>query len=368
MPSNRRGARGSGSISKRSDGRWMGRYTVILPNGQHKVMAVYGKTQSETREKLAQCVARRDRREVANSGGLTFGDFYRIWMDEIVDNYLAPTTKELYERIFRRYILPVLEKKKLASLNVGDIQRCYNLTRKHSVYQAQIARKALSSMLDRAKKRQLIFANPTRDIDAKVAKPKEPSMWNKEQLWSFLEEAKKSSPYYLAYVIMASYGLRRGEALGIRWEDVDFDEKCIHIRQQVVAINNKPQIGKLKTEKSERDLPLNGQLETLLLERHTPNAQGLIFQTKNNTPIAPRNFYRDFQKVAKRVGLPQIKLHALRHMAACFMRDEGVDLKTCQAILGHSSLDMTLDVYQHSDMEHKKTASAKMGNLLFPTE
>lgn len=362
---NKRGVRGAGSISKRSDGRWIGRYTVILPDGRHKVMAVYGKTQGEVREKLTQCLARRDKGEITNGGGLTVGDFYEIWMGEIVENYLRPTTIELYKRLFHKYILPVLGKKKLASLGVDDVQRCFNLTKRYSDHQAQVVKKALSSMLVRAKKRQLIFANPTRDIEAKAIKSNEPAVWDKQQLRCFLDEARESSSYYLAYAIMATYGLRRGEVLGIRWEDVDFTMGCIHIRQQIISLNNKPQVGELKTDSSKRDLPLNNQLKALLSEQHSSNAKGLVFQTKNGTPLAPRNFYRDFQKVAKRAGLPHIKIHALRHMAACFMRDEGIDPKTCQSILGHSTLDTTLKIYQHSDMEHKKGASDKMGNLLF---
>ena len=362
---NKRGARGSGSTTKRKDGRWMGRYTVTLPNGQHKVMAVYGKTQGEVGRKLTQCIARRDRGEIANGGGLTVGDFYKIWISEIVENYLRPTTIELYKQIFRLYILPVLGKKKLSSLDVGDVQRCFNLANKKSESQAQLVKKALSSMLQRAKKRQLIFANPARSIEAKAIKPREPVVWNKQQLTCFLDEAMRSSPYYLAYAIMATYGLRRGEALGISWEDVDFTRRCICIKKQIIALNNKPQIGELKTDSSKRDLPLNNQLKVLLSERYLPNAKGLIFQTKNGTPVAPRNFYRDFQKISKMAGLPRIKLHALRHMAACFMRDEGVDPKTCQSILGHSTLDTTLKIYQHSDMEHKQGASDKMGDLLF---
>lgn len=364
MGKTKRNARGGGSISKRKDGRWCGRYTVVLPNGQHKVRSVYGKTQSEAREKLAQCIARRDRGEITMGTGMTVEKFYEIWMSEVACNYLRPTTLELYKRIFQKYILPVLGKKKLASLDVDDVQKCLNSIKNHSVYQAQIAKKALSSMLIRARKRKLILTNPTRDVELQSIDNEAPVMWDEEQLKRFLEEAKVTSPYYVAYALIANYGLRRGEVLGLRWEDVDFVNKSIHIRQQVVSVNNHPRIGKPKTKKSKRELALNEWLFGLLEERFVPETKGLIFHTKNNTPIAPRNFYRDFQKVSKRARLPHIKIHALRHMAACFMRDAGVDLKTCQDILGHSTSFMTLDVYQHSDINHKRDASNKIGSLL----
>lgn len=359
----RRGAKGMGSITFRKDGRWMGRYTITVPNGKHAVRYVYGKTESEVQKKLTQLIVKRDRGEAVNIGGITVEKFYSIWMDEIVGNYLKPTTIELYKRLFSKYILPVLGRKRLESLNVGDVQRWFNWVKKTSLHQAHASKKALSSMLAKAEKRQLIFDNPTRKIETPKCKPEIPNTWSKLQLKQFLKEAKSSS-YYLAYVLMANYGLRRGEVLGISWEDIDFANGCIHIRRQIVSLDNRPQVSGLKTECSVRDLPLNKQLTGILKRERAYGASGLIFKTKSNNPVAPRNFYRDFQKIVKRAELPHIKLHAFRHMAACFMRDVGVDPKTCQSILGHATLDTTLKIYQHSGMEHKRDASDKMGDLL----
>lgn len=365
MSKSKRNARGGGSITKRKDGRWAGRYTVILPNGQHKVRSVYGKTQSEAREKLAQCIAQRDRGEITMGSDMTVEKFYGIWIDEIADDDdFRPSTVELYRRLHEKYILPVLGKKKLADLDVHDVEKFFKLAKKSSQHQARAAKKALSSMLAEAKKHKYILTNPARDYRVKRIKPKDPDVWSKEQLRKFLAEAKDTSPYYEAYAIMANYGLRRGEVLGLRWEDVDFSGGCIHIRQQIVSVNNRPQIGDLKTEDSHRTLALNEWLVGILKRRFIPEATGLIFHTKNGTPIAPRNFYRDFQKVARRAGLPHIKIHALRHMAACFMRDAGVDPKTCQNILGHATLDMTLRIYQHASSECERAASVKIGEMI----
>lgn len=364
MSGSKRNARGSGSIGKRKDGRWSGRYVVKLPNGQRKVKAVYGKTQGEVREKLAQCIARRDKGEIMDSNGLTVEKFYNIWISEIVDNYLKPTTIELYRRVFKNYVLPILGKKRLESLCVDDVQKCINLTKKRSVYQAHLVQKGLSSMLNKAKKRYIISNNSARDVEMPKIEPKEPDMWNIQQLNNFLYIAKQFSPYYVAYLILATYGVRRGEVLGIRWKDVDFENNCIHIRQQVTSINNRPQITTLKTKSSIRDLPLNSQILRALGSISNEEMSGLVFQTKNGTPISPRNFYRDFCKITRKASLPHIKLHSLRHMAACLMRDKGVDPKTCQSILGHSTLNTTLSIYQHSNMANKEDAVLKMESLI----
>lgn len=367
MGKTKRGPRGSGSISKRKDGRWAARYTVVLPTGEHKVMQdICCKTQEEARKQLAQRIAQRDRGEITMGAGITVEKFYECWLEEISDEDvgLRPTTVELYKRLYKKYILPILGKKKLANLDVNDVERLFKLIKKHSKHQARATKKALSSMLTSAKKHKYVLNNPARDYKVKTIKPKEPVVWNKEQLRKFLAEAKNTSPYYAAYALMANYGLRRGEVLGLRWEDVDFSNERIHIKQQIVSIDNRPRVGELKTDKSDRTLPLNEWLIGILKERFVPGASGLIFQTRNGTPIAPRNFYRDFQNIAKRAGLPHIKIHALRHMAACFMRDEGVDPKTCQSILGHATLEMTLRIYQHANSECERMASTKLGKLI----
>lgn len=362
----RRGARGDGSICRRKDGRWVGRYTMTLPTGQHKIKVVYGKTQKEAREKLTQAKARRDRGELVDGEGMTVEKFYNVWLAEIAPNYLRATTIETYERLYKKYILPSIGRKHLETLSVGDVQKCINDIAKRSLDQAVISQKALSSMLKRAQKRQYIFGNPARGIELRKPKPKEKEMWNSEELRIFLHQAQETSSYYLAYLLIATYGLRRGEALGIRYKDIDLNDGIIKIRQQVIRLKNSPQIGELKTKDSKRDLPITtsvrGELEKLNFAPHLPS--DLIFATRNNTPISPRNFYRDFEKTIKRAGVKKITLHAMRHMFVGFMRDSNIDPKTCQKMLGHSTLVTTLSIYSHTDAEHKAMAVACMDAII----
>ena len=136
MARKKRGVKGNGSVSHRKDGRWMGRYTVVLPNGKHDVKAVYGDTQEEARKLLAQAIARRDRGEIVNNCGMTIEKFYNIWMEEFVGGYLKDTTIELYKRVFNLYVLPSIGKKNLATLSLRDVQKCVNYTQKRSIHQA----------------------------------------------------------------------------------------------------------------------------------------------------------------------------------------------------------------------------------------
>lgn len=366
---NHRGAKGNGSVFRTKDGRWVAKYSATTPNGLSRTYRLYGKTHEEVRRKLADAISKRDKGMVSFCASPTLGQFYHIWLEEIADNYLKPTTISTYSRIMEKLVLPIIGNKRLSNISVADIQRCVNLTKNSSVRQSQQVKVVMSSILSQAIKRQLLFYNPAREVETPRSQSSEPEMWNKDQLKRFLEKVKEyNSPYYLAYVLLATLGLRRGETLGVRWKDIDFDKGCLHICQQVLAIDNQPTISSLKTNSSNRILPLTPQVLDMFKEQFLrlkpSNLANLVFCTKNNTPISPRNFYRDFQKQIKNANLPRIKMHTLRHMAACFMRDAGVDMKTCQTMMGHSDISTTVKIYQHSDMTHKVEASRKLGDML----
>lgn len=363
-----RGVKGNGTVFKRKDGRWEAKYSVTLPNGIKRTHCLYAKSQEDARRKLADAISKRDRGMVGYGVGLSLKKFYQIWLEEIAENYLKGTTIATYDRVAKICVLPLIGNKKLSKITVQDIQRCINSTKNHSVREAQQVKVVMSSIYGQAIKRQLVFFNPAKEAETPKTHSVEPDMWSNEQLKHFLEAAKDNSQYYLAYVLLATLGLRRGEVLGIRWKDINLENQCLEIRQQVTAVNNKPIISSLKTAGSSRDLPLipqvSSMIKDLLDKTSIKNSTNLVFSTKNNTPISPRNFYRDFERLTRIANLPHIKMHTLRHMAACFMRDSGVDAKTCQTILGHSDVSTTLKIYQHSDMSHKFEAGTKIGNLI----
>lgn len=368
----KRRAKGEGGIRKRKDGRWEGTYWVNTTEGIRKKCSVYGRTRTETSQKLRKLIADADGKAVNVSAATSVEKFYKKWHDEYALNYLKESTLGLYERQFRQFIIPVLGKYNLKMLTKIHVQNLVSYANKESgANQARIAKNALSSMLSYAcDELQLISENPARNVGRRFM-PKittqECLLWSQEELEHFLNVARKKSPFYLAYALLAVYGLRRGEVLGLRVRDVDLAENTIHIRQQVAPVANKPKISDLKTKSSIRDLPISDTKIHSLLECYLSFDQSgdtLLFHTKNGTPIAPRNFHRDFTRITTLAGLPKIKMHSIRKMTACFLRDNGVDPKTTQKILGHTTLNMTIGVYQSSDRSHMANAICKLADIV----
>ena len=167
-------------------------------------------------------------------------------------------------------------------------------------------------------------------------------------------------PYYGLFLIMFYYGLRRGEAFGLRWKDIDFTENTIHIRQQVYLVGHEPKIGSLKTRASVRDLPplpsIKQELQAEYERRLYPYGDELLYLTKKGNPIDGRSFIKTFKDAARKVGLKEITLHEIRHCVATMLKEANVSAKDAQVILGHSSITTTLQIYTHSTETEKSNA------------
>lgn len=166
-------------------------------------------------------------------------------------------------------------------------------------------------------------------------------------------------PYYGLFLFMYHYELRRGEAFGLHWKDIDFTENTIHIRQQVYLVGREPKIGLLKTRASVRDLPLlpsiKQELQAEYERRLYLDGDELLYLTKKDNPIDGRSFIKTFKDAARKVGLKEITLHEIRHSVATMLKEANVSAKDAQVILGHSSIT-TLQIYTHSTETEKSNA------------
>lgn len=370
----KRRANGEGSISKRSDGRWQARYRVTEPNGVRKTRYIYGTTKEEVAKKLRTVLKELEDNGVIIKNQYSLSSFYQIWREGIAPNYLQPTTIEGYDWVFNRYILPNLGKKRLESLSTRDIQLLVNQTyaKTGSARICKEIRNCLSGVLKRAIKQQLLARNPTAGVESRSYKPKEKQPWSIEELNFFLSKTTRCR-YSSIFKIASYYGMRKGEVLGLRAKDVELfsdtsQGDCygfIHIRQQVSLVNNRPVVREhLKTESSRRDLPISGEIVSLLAALLPGrDDEELLFHTRNNSPINPNNLLRAFKRESKKLGLRAVTFHSLRHTACTLLRDAGVDVKTAQVWLGHSDPTTTLRVYQHSGMEKKVEATIKLDSL-----
>ena len=240
--------------------------------------------------------------------------------------------------------------------------------------------RVLSEALEHAVKKNLIARNPAKNL-TNVPKPKKfrSSIYTVEELLHLLEIIR-DTPYELAVALAGLCGLRRGECLALRPEDVDFERHVIHIRRQLIEVNQELQFTEPKSMESIRTIgaPLEVfeiiQRRMQAIQRHKEMLQAeyqeheLLLCGNNGRPFRPRNFTANFKAILARNHLKDIRFHDLRHTCASLMLTSGVALKTASEILGHSSIAITADLYTHVMEDTKLAAARQIGECVFGSE
>lgn len=359
----KRRGHGEGTIYQKGNS-WMGQ--VTLPDGKRKSKSF--KTRGEARDWV------RTQREAIAKGvwtsqeKITVGEYLDRWLSDVVMHTLRPKTIESYEGIVRLYLKPEIGSIKLTALRPDHLQKMYTemLDRGLSRRTVHYAHAIIHRALHQAFKWGLVPRNIADLADPPRPKPKEFQALNVEQLKKFLE-VNQDDLYYPLYVLAIATGLRKGELLGLRWEDVDFFSGTIHIRQTVGEIKGKGiVIGEPKSDRSRRAIAVPGYALDVLWEykEKEGRTEGLVFVSTRKTPLSPRNIVRYFKEALRRAGLPDtIRFHDLRHTTATLMLREGVHPKVVQATLGHSQIGLTMDTYSHVMPDIQRDAADKMEKI-----
>jgi integrase len=381
MPANqparkRRRINGDGSVYKRKDGYWVGAFYARTTSGARKRVVVYGKTLDDARDKLGKA------QHEARSGipvpdqAWRLGPYLEYWLENFVKRNRRPATYALYETNIRLYLNPGLGSRKLARLSVADVQRFLGqrLEKGDSVRKVQIMRTVLSAALTRAVREELIVRNVARLAELPEWRPKPVRPWTADEARQFLA-VSKSDPLHAAFVLLVLYGLRRGEVLGLRWADIDFNAGVIHVRQQLQRVRGELRLGPVKTHAGQRNLPLLnlsrqalegqiGQQARCRLDMGSAwPSTDFVFTSRTGRPIEPRNFVRSFRRICEQNDVRMITIHHVRHTVASLLKDLSVPARDAQIILGHSRLAVTLEIYTHADEQAQRDALNRLHNL-----
>jgi integrase len=232
----------------------------------------------------------------------------------------------------------------------------------------------LKQALEWAVSIDLLPKNPAAKVNPPKWTPKERTVWNAEEARRFLA-ASESDTYRALWVLALATGLRRGELLGLRWQDLDLDAGRLTVRQSLVMLGGKAVIQAPKSKAAHRSVRLTPdsvaamrvhkirQLERELAAAHWQDT-GLVFTTGIGTSLSPRNVCRSFEESIARAGVPRMRLHDLRHVNASLDFSTGTSVKAVAARLGHSDPSITLRTYAHV-MPHEETAAMeRLGALL----
>ena len=215
-----------------------------------------------------------------------------------------------------------------------------------------------------AKEQKIIVSDPTEGCALPKLERKEMQTLSVEQLASFLREAKESGVFEFYYVELAT-GLRRGELLGLKWEDIDLEKGNLRVKRQIARINGEVVEAPLKTKNAYRALPLaEDTIQVLKQQRKKTGSSPWVFPSPTGGPISPDSVLHMLHRVLKRAGLPKVRFHDLRHTFATLALQNGVDVKTVSGMLGHFSAGFTLDTYAHVTTAAQKEAARTMEKVL----
>ena len=324
MPKRR--ANGEGNIRKRKDGRWEGRYTVghDPETGKAIIKNVLGKTQAEVKEKLKKAIEENVGIDYGRAKTYTVGSWLEVWMENYAKVKLRPSTFKTSQGFLKNHIKPQIGSIQLADLTSLDLQRFY----KHLLDGGRVDRieakkkpkglapktvrnihQMIGSAYNLAMEQKLVSKNPTQGCALPKVEHKEMKTLTADQLSTFFQEARDSGVYELYYLDLAT-GLRRGELLGLKWTDVDFDRGVLKIQRAISRQNGKVVEAPLKTKNAYRTLPLSADaISVLKMQKCKVGNSKWAFPSPSGGPMSPDSVLHMLQRVLKRAGLPRIRFH-----------------------------------------------------------
>ena len=371
----KRRGHGEGSIFQRQDGRWCAEISVGIIGGKIRRKTIYGKTRKEVAEKLK--VALHDQQQGINIAveRITVAQFLELWLEQVVKPTNRSRTYDSYLNTAKKHLIPHLGMRQLTKLGAMHVQTMLNTLHAQGLTRTvPYTRAVLVIALNVAVKWGYVLRNVAMMVDTPTVERREIKPLTKDQALLILE-AVKGHRLEVLYRVALSLGLRRGEVLGLRWEDIDFEQATMRISGALQRQQGRLERTATKTKSSNRLLYLPAVLVVALQahrqrqdrERQHASWQehGLVFPSKLGTPLEPRSLNRHFASVVRRIGLPATtRLHDLRHTAATFMLLQGVPLKVISRILGHSQLSITADIYTHVLPELERDAAERIEALL----
>jgi integrase len=370
----RRRAKGEGSIYQRKDGRYVAEMTLV--DGKRKQF--YGKTQKEALEKLRKAQREQEQGILATGPQQTIKQFLEYWLEDVHKLKVRPGTYEVYRTVLDNHLIPVLGHIKLQKLTTQQVQTLYAKKLKEglSSQRVQTIRAVLHKALDHAKRIKLVGSNVCDDVEALPRQAQQEMLpLTPEQAHMLLQKVRERRLEAVLTLALTT-GMRKGEILSLRWQDIDLQKNTLQVRHTVSYRGRGKFIeGEPKAEKSKRKITLPQFVVETLKRHHTMQLEtrlqagtrwvdnDLVFPNKRGAFMVPTTLSNHFFKLLEEVGLPHIRFHDLRHSAATLLLSMGVPMKVVQEILGHSNFNVTANLYSHVLPTMQQEAMSKMDSF-----
>lgn len=360
----RRAAIGEGSVFQRKDGRWVAAAYVPSVDGGRRRVAQYGKTKTEAKAKLREMTDRAAKNIPAAPPGLSVEGYLGEWLVHIKQHVRA-STWTAYEANCRLHIVPIIGRRKLAKLTVRDVRLMLDQLRGQGagVRTVQYVHATLRAALEHAFREEVVTRNVAKMVRVERPKPETKEPLSPDEAGALLAATADDEDHAL-WVVMLMLGLRRSEVCGLRWDNVDLDNRTLSVTHSVQRVDGKLRELPTKTRRSTRTVPLPAMVHQALMTHRAatmPSSEYFpepvyVFGTKIGTPMEPRNLTRKWVTLAERQGIRKVPLHGLRHACVSLLLAQGVHPRTVMEIVGHSAIEMTMNVYGHVNLETQRRA------------
>jgi integrase len=355
-----------GTVYKRKDGRWCAQVSL-----SGKRITKYAKTQRECHDWVREITNKIEHGMTFDATQLTLECYMQSWLTG-KDLSIRQNTARNYRRYAEQDILPVIGKMRLQNILPAHIRQLYLRMQAEGKGSRtiQLVHATLHCALKQAVKERLIGYNPMDAVERPKVETKEFHIFTESQARTFLEAASGHPSEALFYLVLTT-GLRKGELLGLMWEDVDWDKGTLRVERQLQqAYSSSAVLVPTKTRSGRRQIKL-GKMGLAMLEahRHKQEAQktlagdswkenGMIFTTGIGTYASQSKVSKEFKRILWENNLPDIRFHDLRHTSISLLLDMGTPINTVQHRAGHSKASVTTDIYGHV-MAHSQDAAAE---------
>jgi integrase len=289
----------------------------------------------------------------------TVGELLNRWLTTVSKHKVKPTTLEDYALTIRKHLKPALGAISVQDLTPAMVQSFYadRIDAGIGSRTVQLCHQRLSQALALAVREGVVTRNVCSATEPPTSRPKPSEVWTATEARAFIA-ASMTDTYAPLWQLALGTGLRRGEFLGVRWQDIDLDGRQLSVRQTVVLLGGAPSIQPPKSAAARRTIKLSTEIADSLAKHRVAQVArrlaaeswsdgDLIFCTGEGNPINPNNLYRNFNAIIERAGVKRIPPHGMRHTHATLLLAAGTPIKAVSERLGHAKTSITLDTYAH---------------------
>ncbi|MFF1739255.1 tyrosine-type recombinase/integrase [Streptomyces mirabilis] len=397
-------ANGDGTVYQRKDSRWEAAGYVLAPGNTRKRIRVYGTTRKEALAKLTEKIAASNRGVPAPSAQGSLAAYLTYWLENVAVHQLRENTHTRYTAVARLYLIPGLGRKKLAKLTAKDVRTWLNQLRttcqcctrsldaareesrccaageccskRLSPLTLAYVHSVLKSALEHAVREEEIPRNVARNVRTGTPRPRRFEPLTAEEAREFLAAASGHRLQPL-FELALHTGLRKGELLGLRWEDLDLAGGTVSIRRTLQRTNSSGLTAlPTKTQSSERRIALPTPCLRSIQQHRSRQRQeretagkgwqvsDYVFTRPNGAPFEGATLTRHFNSMLRQARIRRIRFHDLRHSAATLLLEQGVELVVIKELLGHAHIGVTATVYAHVRLRLQRDAIDLLGNAL----